>query len=195
MGTHGSPIPYPSLGSVSLPIGAHNPISANGSYVPALPETIGCLRGTIVPSNWGGKHDWLFPDTIQEGSGWAPKALSLLGCRAGGLSLPLLPQFSFTSVLSDSLQPHGLQHTHSPVHHQLPELAQTHVRRVSDAIHHLILCRPLLPQRLPFPTFRDNPSLGHLPTAPARLLAEAFLASLLPPSKDRPKDSCLVHSS
>ena len=31
-----------------------------------------------------------------------------------------------------------------PVHHQLPESAQTHVHRVSDAIHHLILCRPLL---------------------------------------------------
>ena len=29
-----------------------------------------------------------------------------------------------------------------PVHHQLPEFTKTH--RVSDAIHHLILCRPLL---------------------------------------------------
>ena len=31
-----------------------------------------------------------------------------------------------------------------PVHHQLPEFTQTHVHRVSDAISHLILCRPLL---------------------------------------------------
>ena len=31
-----------------------------------------------------------------------------------------------------------------PVHHQFPESTQTHVHRVSDAIHHLILCRPLL---------------------------------------------------
>ena len=33
------------------------------------------------------------------------------------------------------------------VHHQLPELAQTHVHRSGDAIqsNHLILCRPLLP--------------------------------------------------
>ena len=30
------------------------------------------------------------------------------------------------------------------VHHQLPEFTQTHVHRVSDAISHLILCRPLL---------------------------------------------------
>ena len=31
-----------------------------------------------------------------------------------------------------------------PVHHQLPELAQTHVHRVGDTSSHLILCRPLL---------------------------------------------------
>ena len=38
------------------------------------------------------------------------------------------------SVLSDSLRPDGLQHTSFPVHHQLLELAQTHVHRVGDAI-------------------------------------------------------------
>ena len=39
------------------------------------------------------------------------------------------------SVMSDSSQPHGLQHPWLPlVHHQLPQLAQTHVHRVSDAI-------------------------------------------------------------
>ena len=31
-----------------------------------------------------------------------------------------------------------------PVHHHLPEFTQTHVHQVGDAIHHLILCRPLL---------------------------------------------------
>ena len=38
-----------------------------------------------------------------------------------------------------------------PVHHQLPEFTQTHIHRVRDAIHHLILGRPLLllPQSLP----------------------------------------------
>ena len=38
-----------------------------------------------------------------------------------------------------------------PVHHQLPELAQTHVHRVSDIpSNHLILCRTLLlPSILP----------------------------------------------
>ena len=43
-------------------------------------------------------------------------------------------QFSH-SVMSDSLRPHGLQHTPGlPVHHQLPELTQTHVYWVGDAI-------------------------------------------------------------
>ena len=41
-----------------------------------------------------------------------------------------------------------------PVHHQLPELAQTHVHWVGDAIHHLILCRPLLLLPSIFPSIR-----------------------------------------
>ena len=36
--------------------------------------------------------------------------------------------------MSNSLQPHGLQHTRPPCHHQLLELTQTHVHRVSDAV-------------------------------------------------------------
>ena len=41
-------------------------------------------------------------------------------------------QFSHL-VMSDSLQPHELQHA-CPVHHQLPESTQTHVHCVDDAI-------------------------------------------------------------
>ena len=37
-------------------------------------------------------------------------------------------------VVSDSLRLHGLQHASLPVHHQLPELTQTHVHWVGDAI-------------------------------------------------------------
>ena len=40
-----------------------------------------------------------------------------------------------------------------PVHHQLPEFAQTHVHRVSDAINYLILCHPLLLPSI-FPSIR-----------------------------------------
>ena len=42
-------------------------------------------------------------------------------------------QFSHI-VMSDSLQPHGWEHPGSSVLHCLPELAQTHVHWVSDAI-------------------------------------------------------------
>ena len=46
----------------------------------------------------------------------------------------IVPQFSH-SVVSNSLWPHGLQHTRLPcLYHQLPELAQTHAPQVSDGI-------------------------------------------------------------
>ena len=46
---------------------------------------------------------------------------------------PSSVQFSH-SVMSDSLQPHGLQHARPPCHHQLPEFTQTHVHWAGDAI-------------------------------------------------------------
>ena len=50
--------------------------------------------------------------------------------------------------MSDPLQPHGLQHTGLPVHHQLPEFTQTHVHLVIDAI------QPSHPLAFPsFPAF------------------------------------------
>ena len=48
--------------------------------------------------------------------------------------IPLSPPISFGSVMFDSLRSHGLHHTRPPCPSQLPELAQTHVHRVSDAI-------------------------------------------------------------
>ena len=38
------------------------------------------------------------------------------------------------SVVSDTLQPHELQHASLPVHHQLPDFTQTHVHWVGDAL-------------------------------------------------------------
>ena len=58
-------------------------------------------------------------------------------CRARWFSSV---QFS-RSVRSNSLWLHGLQHTRLPVHHHLPELAQTHVCWIYDAIQ---LSHPLL---------------------------------------------------
>ena len=51
-----------------------------------------------------------------------------------------------------------------PVHHQLLELAQTHVHQVGDAINHLNLCPPLLLLPSTFPSIRvfSNESVLHI---------------------------------
>ena len=62
-------------------------------------------------------------------------------------------QFSH-SVVSDSLQPHGLSTPGFPVHHQLTELTQTPVHQVSDVTNYLIIHRPLLFLPSVFPSSR-----------------------------------------
>ena len=76
------------------------------------------------------------------------------------LKLQLQHQFSSVqfnpSVVSDSLWPQGLQGTGFPTHHQLPELTQTHVHWVGDAIqpsHSLSFPSVLLPVSI-FPSIR-----------------------------------------
>ena len=58
------------------------------------------------------------------------------------------------SVVSDSLQPIDYSTPGFPVHHQLPELAQTHGHQVSDAIQPSVFCRPLLLLTSIFPSIR-----------------------------------------
>ena len=62
-------------------------------------------------------------------------------------------QFSH-SVMSDSLQPHGSQHTRPPCRSPLLEFTQTHVHWVCDASNYLILCSPLLLLPSIFPSIR-----------------------------------------
>ena len=69
--------------------------------------------------------------------------------------LPNSVQFS-RSVVSDSLQPHELQHARPPVHHQLPEFTQTHVHWVGDAIQP---SHPLLSPSPPAPNPSQHQSL------------------------------------
>ena len=64
--------------------------------------------------------------------------------------MDLRPNIRFSSVQSlnrvcDSLYPTGCSTPGFPVHHQLPELTQTHVHRVGDAI------QPSHPLSSPFP--------------------------------------------
>ena len=63
---------------------------------------------------------------------------------------------SFSSVQSHShVQPFETLWTAGfPVHHQLPELAQTHVHKLVMPCNHLIVCHPLLFLPLIFPSIR-----------------------------------------
>ena len=90
---------------------------------------------------------------------------SPLGCRKLDMTKQLslhfihhiihLPFNSFScSVMSNSLQPHGLQHARLPVHHQRLELDQTHVHCVSDAI------QPSHPLTSPSPAFNLSQHQG-----------------------------------
>ena len=78
-----------------------------------------------------------------------------------------VPQLVFSSVQSLSrvqlCDPMDCSTPGSPVHHQLPELAQTHVHRVSDAIQPFILSCPLLLPPSVFSSIRVFSSESVLP--------------------------------
>ena len=67
------------------------------------------------------------------------------------------------SVVSNSLWPRNYSTPRFPVHHQLPENAQTHVHQVMPS-NHLILCCPLLLLLSIFPSIRvfSNESALHI---------------------------------
>ena len=82
------------------------------------------------------------------------------------------------SVMSDSLQPHRLQHTRLPCPSPAPELAQTHVHQVSDAIQppHP-LSSPSLPPSI-FPSIRVFSSELALPVLWPKCWSFSFSISL-----------------
>ena len=63
--------------------------------------------------------------------------------------------------MSDSLQPHESQHPRPPCHHQILEITQTHVHRVSDAI------QPSHPLSSPSPPSPTPPSIRVFPNESA----------------------------
>ena len=90
-----------------------------------------------------------YPEQTQGTTEWFSARRHVAGYVKGKASVvqshpTLSVQFS-RSVVSDSLWPHRQQHASFPVHHQLLELAKTHVHQVSDAI---LPSHPLSP---PFP--------------------------------------------
>ena len=85
-------------------------------------------------------------------------------------------QFS-CSVKSNSLWPHGLQHTRSPCPSQLLELTQTHVHRVSDVIQSSSV--------VSFSSLQSSPASGSFPmsqffTSGGQSIGASALASVLP---------------
>ena len=88
-------------------------------------------------------------------------------------------QFS-CSVVSNSLQPYGLQHARLPCHHQLPEFTKTHVHWVGDAIQ---LSHPLSsPSPLAFNPFPASGSfqMSQFFTLGSQSTGVSALASVLP---------------
>ena len=83
-------------------------------------------------------------------------------------------QFS-RSIVSDPLRPHELQHASLPVHHQLPEFIQIHVRWVGDAIQpsHPLASFSLAPASDSFP-------MSQLLTSGGQSTGVSALASVLP---------------
>ena len=84
------------------------------------------------------------------------------------------------SVVSNSLQPNGLQHARLHVLHYLPEFAQTHVHWVSDAIQP---AHPLLPPAPP--AFNHSPHQGFFPISQllvsgGQSIGASISASVLP---------------
>ena len=90
--------------------------------------------------------------------------------------------------MSDSLQPHGLQHTRLPCPSPSPEFAQVHVHCITDAFQLLHLCR--LTITAPFPklpmaqttlllyslSYRYHPLLiTHLPEGRSEFCSTVFL--------------------
>ena len=66
-----------------------------------------------------------------------------------------------------------------PVLHPLPERAQPHDHWVSNVIHHLILCHPLLLLPLSFPASESFPISGLIPSGGQSIEASALALVLL----------------
>ena len=85
--------------------------------------------------------------------------------------------------MSDSLQPHELQHASLPVHHQLPESTQTHIHWVGDAIQPSHPLRPLLLLLSIFPSIRVFSNESTLPIRWPKYWSFSFNIS---PSNEHP---------
>jgi len=84
--------------------------------------TLGSEAASCLSKNTSTAWTWLWGTSVPQ-----------VTFRNLALSSDHLGHFQFSSVTSDSLQPHGWQHATLPCPSPTPELAQTHVHRVGDA--------------------------------------------------------------
>ena len=86
--------------------------------------------------------------------GWEPRISSFFFLTSQNFN-QLSVQFSSVAQLCPTLcDPMNRSTPGLLLHHQLPESTQTRIHWVGDAIHHLILCRPLLHLPSIFPSIR-----------------------------------------
>ena len=81
--------------------------------------------------------------------------------------------------MSNSLRPHGPQHSRLPCPSPIPELAQTHVHLVVMPSNHLIFCHPLLLLPSIFPSIRIFP-MSQFFTSGGQSIGASASASVLP---------------
>ena len=105
------------------------------------------VKNILIPNDLFAAHHNITPESAFPSSCTAIKHLhahSLITADQVVHLQDLLLLLLSWKVVSDSLQPHGLQHSRLPCPSQLLELAQTYVLQISDAIHpsHTLLSPP-----------------------------------------------------
>ena len=120
------------------------------------PGGISPTSWTLCP--WGGVRPEKDQYVQNRGTGQDSTWSNLSVMQTGGLEAAcgfLITFFSSVAQLCPTLcDPMDCSMPGFPVHHQLSQLAQTHVRRVGGPSNHLILCRSLLLLPSIFPSIR-----------------------------------------
>ena len=99
-------------------------------------KTLYGTKNNCVPVQWGQVLDNRYQKTERPNCHFwqSMQQKQAVACQRGGLSLHSPPPVQLRSVAQTLCNPMGCSTPGLPVHQQLPEFTQTHVRWVSDAI-------------------------------------------------------------
>ena len=101
-----------------------------------------CHLGQII--------NWLF----QKNSSYSTDIMIAVSWNQSNIQTFVIQFSSMTQSCLTLCDPMDCRMPGFPVHHQILEHAQTHVHRVTDRHHNIILCRPLLLLTSIFPSIR-----------------------------------------